>query len=440
MNTLLKNFEIVTSSNSPPIEHGSLMVRGGVIDEIYKTSSPDVEDKIDEKIDGRGRLLLPGFVNSHTHLGMTIFRGYAEDLNLQDWLENWIWPAEENLTAEEVYWGASLAAVESIRAGVTTVADMYFHMDQTARAIEEAGIRGLISYGVIADEMDSTGEKEVKRAVDLIDNWEDEANGRLKVALSPHAPYTCGEDVLKELSRLASDKGVPIHTHVAETKEEVERSLQEYGASPVARLESLGVLENDAMAAHCVHVSDEDITILSDYDVFVLHNPTSNAKLASGVAPVKKLRNAGVKVGLATDGTASNNDLSMINEMKTAALLGKLTGKDPKNLPVHDVYRMAVAEDVSSFSLEKLGAIKKGFFADLIAIDRDAVHWVPDYDSLSNLVYSAKSSDVSMVMVDGKILMKDGEITTVDEQEIKAKFGEIAEKYGEIRENKINLT
>lgn len=440
MKTLLRNFDILTTSKSSPIKGGSLLVNGGRIVEVLETRSPVPEEGIERVIEGRGRLLIPGFVNSHTHLGMTLFRGFAEDLNLEDWLEKWIWPAEENLTPEEVYWGSALAAVESIKAGVTTVADMYFHMDQTAQALEDSGLRALISYGIIAPEMSSGGEEEVKTGLALVDDWDGAAEGRINAALSPHAPYTCGDDVLTELSKAAEEKGVPIHTHLSETRDEVDRSVENFGLSPVARVEKLGLLENEVMAAHCVHVDEKDIEILADYRVLSLHNPTSNAKLASGIAPVAKMSTEGVDVGLATDGAASNNDLGMIKEMKLAAMLSKVSNGDPESLPVEAVYRMAVAEDVDGFGLGKLGKIEEGFKADLIAVDRNSSRWIPEYDPLSNLVYSGKSADVDMVMIDGKVVMEEGKVTTIDEVEVIEKVREIATKYGRIRQSKLSNT
>ncbi len=439
MKTLLRNFDIITTSKSPLIDGGSLLIEDGIIREV--TDRPPSEwngfaDGVDEIVEGNGRLLLPGFVNAHTHLGMTIFRGYAEDLQLDEWLEEWIWPAEEKLTPEEVYWGSLLAVIESIKSGVTTVADMYFYMDEAARAIEVSGIRGLISYGVIADGLDAHGQSEVEAAVRLIDDWDGAAQGRIGVALSPHAPYTCGDDVWRKIAAVAEDKCVPIHTHLAETRGEVDGSFDDYGISPVERLENLGVMKNDVMAAHCIYVDDKDVGILADHDVFCLHNPTSNTKLASGIAPVERLQQAGIQIGIATDGAASNNDLDMIEEIRLAALLSKVSGGDPENLPVRKVYSMATGEDVSRFGLEKGGAISEDMNADLIAIDRSAPHWTPEYDSLSNLVYSAKSGDVDLVMVAGKVLMDGGEIKTVDEQEVLNKVKEIARKYNTIRKGK----
>ncbi len=432
----LKNFDIPSSVSPNPIEGGSVIIQDGVIEEII--ADPSVENEIDgdKTINGRGNLLLPGFFNAHTHMGMTIFRGYADDIELESWLQDWIWPAEENLTEEEVYWGSLLALIESIRSGVTALADMYFYMDETARAIKESGVRGLISYGLIADELDEKGEKELKTALDLVEKWDGEASNRLKVALSPHAPYTCGNDVLKEVSSISGQKNIPIHTHISETKKEVEDSYEEFGCSPVERLADLGVLENEVLAAHCVHLDESDIELLAQNDVVVAHNPTSNMKISSGAAPVQGLSNRGIQIALGTDGPGTNNDLDMFGEMRQASFLAKLNSNDPTALSAEKTLAMATGKGMDKFDVSGPGVIAEGKRADLIGLKRDsAAHWTPEYRTTSNLVYSGKSSDVEMVMVDGKMVMVDGKIKTVDEGKVLDKVQEISQKYDKIRKN-----
>lgn len=429
----LKNFDILTSASSSIVKGGSVLVRDGRIEKVIPEDSGGDSISADRTIEGNGRLLLPGFVNAHSHLGMTIFRGYADDIELDSWLNEWIWPAEENLTPEEVYWGSLLGIVEAIHSGTTAIADMYFYMDQTARAIKEAGIRGLISYGLIADELDQSGREELKAGLDLADEWDWKANGRIRVALSPHAPYTCGDDVLKEVSKMADRKEIPIHTHVSETKKEVENSFEEFGISPVERLESLGVLENEVLAAHCVHLNEEDVEVLGANNIVVAHNPSSNMKLSSGAAPIKELREHGVEVLLGTDGPGTNNDLDAFGEMRQAAFLAKLQSDDPTTLGAGDTLALASGEPVDQFGLSDLGRIKEGNRADLIGLDRGAAHWTPEYDTVSNLVYSGKSGDVDMMMVDGNMIMEDGKIEDIDEEKVKNKVRQIGEKYGQIR-------
>ncbi|MFP4202267.1 MAG: amidohydrolase [Candidatus Acetothermia bacterium] len=392
--------------------------------------------KPDRTVEGERRLLMPGFFNAHAHLGMTIFRGYKDDVVLEEWLQDWIWPAEEELTPEEVYWGSKLALVEAIRSGTTAVADMYFNMDQTARSIEETGIRGLISYGLIAEDMDKAGEKELKEALELADEWDGSADGRIKVALSPHAPYTCGKEVLKEVSRLSRERGLPIHTHISETRGEVEESYEKFGVSPVKRLQDLGLLENPVLAAHCVHVNEEDVKTLKENDVVVAHNPTSNMKIASGAAPIEKMRQAGVDVTLGTDGPGTNNDLDIFEEMRQASFLAKLESDDPTALSAEDTLKIATASETDVLGFPGSGRIEEGAPADLIGVRRNPTYWTPEYDTVSNLVYSGKSREVDLVIADGEIVMEDGEIKTVDEREVINRVREIAEKYEKIRENK----
>lgn len=432
MSILLKKFDILSPEERSPAVNSSLLVQDGKIKSIFREGgeSGSTADKV---VDGQGRLLIPGFVNTHAHLGMTIFRGYADDIALSEWLHDWIWPAEEELTPEEVYWASSLATLESIRSGVTTVADMYFNMDRTAEAIEDAGIRGLISYGIIAEELDESGKREIEKAVELAENWDGAADGRLKVALSPHAPYTCSSAVLKELSRISGEKEVPIHTHLSETKGEVEESYEEFGLSPVQRLEELGVLDNEVLAAHCVHLDREDMEILKEKNVVVAHNPTSNMKLASGAAPIEELRRGGVKVTLGTDGPGTNNDLDMLEEMRQASFLAKLAANDPTALSADATLKIATASEVEQLGFSDLGKIKEGAKADLVGLKRDQPYWTPEYDTVSNLVYSAKSREVDFVMADGKLVMEDGEVNTLDEEKIVEKVRKIGEKYGKIR-------
>lgn len=433
MSILLRDFDILSPGNQSPASNSSLLVQDGEIKSILEEVGQEEIRSADKVVEGESRLLIPGFVNTHAHLGMTIFRGYADDIALSEWLEDWIWPAEEELTPEEVYWASSLAVLESIRSGVTTVSDMYFYMDRTAQAIKDAGIRGLISYGIIAEELNESGRREIETAVDLVENWNNAAEGRLQVALSPHAPYTCSSQVLKELSQISGEMDVPIHTHVSETKGEVEESKKEFGLSPVERLDELGVLNNEVLAAHCVHLSREDMEILKEKDVVVAHNPTSNMKLASGAAPIEELKQYGVKVTLGTDGPGTNNDLDMFEEMRQASFLAKLEADDPTALSAEETFKSATASEVEELGFSGLGRIEEGAKADLVGMRRDQPYWTPEYGTVSNLVYSAKSREVDFVMADGNLVMEDGNVKTMDEEKILEKVRKIGEKYGNIR-------
>ena len=291
-----------------------------------------------EAADWSGRqVAFSGFINAHTHLPMVLLRGLADDVPLQTWLEEHVWPAERNLTPEDVYWGSLLAIAEGIRSGTTTFFDMYFNCDEIARAVEESGVRAMLSYGMVAPSLDDRGREELKRSIDLVKRWNHRANDRIHVALSPHALYTCGHDVWRETIEQAQCLGVPIHSHVAETRSEVQEWIARTGMTPVRSLEELGAFAVPMVAAHCVHVSDEDIASLSEGNVTVAHCPKSNAKLGSGIAPVAKMLQAGVRVAIGTDGAASNNRLDMLDEMRSAWVLQRGRAENPSLLPSRDV-------------------------------------------------------------------------------------------------------
>ncbi|MFP4589044.1 MAG: amidohydrolase [Candidatus Acetothermia bacterium] len=434
MTILLRNFDLLKSPLQPLLQSSSLLIEDGVIEAI----DPDLDslETVDQVVNGEGRLLLPGLVNSHTHLGMTLFRGFRDDLALGEWLEDWIWPAEELLTPEDVYWAALLGIVEGLHSGITCFADMYFYMDSVARALRDAGARGLISSGIIAPELQGQGEEELCTAFKLVERWDGEAEGKISVALSPHAPYTCGDEVWKEVVRYSRVEKVPIHTHLAETEREIEDSLGRHGKKPVARLRELGVLDCDVIAAHCIHLEEDEIDILREADIRPIYNPSSNMKLSSGIAPVARMAELGMTVGLGTDGPATNNDLDMFEEMRVGGFLQKLASDDPSVLDAPSLLSMASSKGAAALGFDSLGSIKEGSRADLIALDRDAPHLKPEYDVVSNLVYAGKSSDVDFVMVDGKPVLQDGQVTNVDESTVYREVAERADKFRKMRSKK----
>lgn len=435
---ILKNFDILTDfTSNPSLKNSSLLVEDGRIAEIQEGENGFQEEvsSAEKVIEGDGKLLMPGLVNSHTHLGMTIFRGFAEDLPLRKWLEDWIWPAEDLLTEEEVYWGAKLGMAELIRSGVTSFADMYFFMDAVARGVEEAGLRANLSYGLIAEKLDEEGKKEVQKGLQLIDDWHGKAGGRIKVGLSPHAPYTCGDEVWKKILKEAEKRKVLIHTHIAETKKDVEESLEKYGLTPVKRLNRMGVLDQSVLVAHCVHLDEKEMEIIAEKQIYPAFCPSSNMKLSSGIAPTEALANMGVTEGLGTDGPSSNNDLDMFEEMRLIGFKQKFSTNDPTSMPAPEILKLATENGARATGMENTGRIEIGKKADLIAIDRKKPHWKPTYDVCSNLIYSAKSTDVELVMVDGNLLMEEGELKTLDEDRIIDRMEKIASKYAEVRKD-----
>ena len=377
----------------------------------------------DETIDCQEKLITPGLVNAHTHAAMTLFRSYADDMALMDWLQKKIWPAEANLTAEDVYWGSQLAIAEMLASGTTAFADMYFFMDQVAQACVETGMRASLSRGLIA--VDGPGQEErFAENEQLFKDFHGAADGRITVMLGPHAPYTCPPRCMEKVVAIAHRLGAEIHVHLSETKDEVEKCQRIYDKSPVALLNDLGVFDCGTLAAHCVWVSEQDIRILAEKKVRVVHNPSSNLKLASGAAPVSAMLEAGVTVALGTDGATSNNKLDLLEEIRLASFLQKLDRMDPTALPSRQVLQMAHQGGAAAIGQgDVLGRIEPGYKADLTIYNTTAPHWCPQHDLASILTYAAASADVSHTLVDGRVLYRNGEFTTIDIDRVKAETG-----------------
>jgi 5-methylthioadenosine/S-adenosylhomocysteine deaminase len=382
----------------------------------------------DSVIDCAGKIALSGFVNAHTHLAMTLFRGLADDVPLHEWLEKHIWPIEAKMQPEDVYWCTLLGIAEGLRSGAVAFADMYFHTDEVARAVEESGVRSLLSYGMIAPTLEQKGNSELSTARALVERWEGTADGRIRTAVSPHTLYTCGEDVWRAAVELAADLGVPIHTHVSETRRETEAWRAEKGESPVASLQRYGACRVPLLAAHCVHVDEDDIAVLAECDVSVAHCPKSNAKLGSGIAPVVAMRNAGVNVAVGTDGAASNNRLDMMEEMRAVWLLQRASNEDAMTPSAADVVQMATEAGRRALGLAP-GGLTVGGSADLVLLDADRLHATPPHDPTATLAYAADGLDVTDVIVDGRWLMKDGDLLTIDEEKVKAEVTRLLRRH-----------
>lgn len=416
---LIKNAAILTmEDNLQLIDRGGIMIEDGRIVAVGLNVTGDGEWQAEKVIDGTNKVVLPGFVNTHTHAAMSLLRGYADDLPLMDWLSKKIWPLEDKLTPEDIYWGSKLAILEMIKSGTTTFADMYFEMEETAKAVEEMGIRACLSRGMIG--VAPNAEIAMKESKAFIAKWKGGANGRITVMLGPHAPYTCPPEYLKRVINLADELNVGIHIHLAETKTEVEDIKKQYNEkTPVMLMEELGLFNRQVVAAHCVHLTQEEIETLAKRGVGVAHNPESNMKLASGIAPVPQMLEAGVNVALGTDGAASNNNLSMLDEIKAAALIHKVNTLDPTVVPAYQALKMATINGAKALGLEKeIGSIAVGKKADLIILGLDKPHLTPRHDLVAHLVYAANSSDIETVIVDGKILVEENKLISIDEQEI----------------------
>lgn len=398
-----------------------LLVSGDVATEGNRLIKVGPDGKVPQNweptriISGKNFLCLPGFINCHTHAAMTLLRSYADDLPLMHWLKKRIWPVEARLTREDVYWGTVLALIEMIKSGTTTFNDMYFFMEEAAQAVEKIGIRACLARGLIG--IGSQAELGLVESRELLERWQGGAGGRIKVWLGPHAPYTCPPAYLEKVLALAEEYHVGVHIHIAETMDEIDQIKKKYELTPVALLKEVGVFRYPVIAAHCVHLTEEDINCLAEHGVGVAHNPESNMKLASGIAPVVKMRRTGVTVGLGTDGAASNNNLDILEEMRTAALLHKAVNSDPLVLPASEVVLMATRDSAKALGLEKeVGVLKPGFKADLILLNLNQTHLYPRYNIVANLVYAASSHDIDTVIVDGKIVMENRKLLTIDEE------------------------
>lgn len=354
---------------------------------------------------------MPGLINTHTHAAMTLLRGYADDLPLMPWLNEKIWPFEDKLTDEDIYWGTSLALCEMIRSGTTTMLDMYASMDQVANAVLFAGTRAVLSRGLIGN--GPNAERALQENIDLVHRYHGAGDGRVTVMFGPHAPYTCSAQYLQKVKAAADRMNIGIHIHVAETQDEINIIRKQYGKTPVQWLDELGLFGGHVVAAHCVHLTPEDIEILVRQNVCVAHNPESNMKLSSGTAPIMALRANGVVVGLGTDGASSNNNLDLFGEMRTAAFQQKLFVNSTA-LPAYEVLEMATVGGAQTLGLENVGMLAPGFKADLITINMDQPHFYPRFSIPAHLVYAAHAGDVRTVMVDGKLLMEERKLLTMD--------------------------
>lgn len=422
----------------PDCFYGDVLIADNRIASIAERPDTLEESRAEQVINGEKLIIMPGLVNTHGHAAMTLFRSYADDMPLKDWLERKIWPIEEHLTGDDIYWGTMLAIAEMLKGGTTTFADMYFFMERVAEAVAESGIRAVLSRGLIG--FGDSAEKGLKETSDFIDNWHGAEGGRINVTLGPHAPYTCPPAFLKKVIAMAGKTDRPLQIHLSETKSEVEDSMREHNKSPIELVYDLGLFDHKVTAAHCVHVSDHDIAMMAEKNVTVAHNPGSNLKLGSGIAPIAKMLQSGIKVGIGTDGASSNNNLDMIEEMRLAALLAKGVAMDPTLVNARTALQMATALGAEALFLENTGMLREGCQADLIGLRYDRPHLTPLHDPLAHLVYAAAAADVDLVMVDGRLLLEQGELKTLDEEKIMAEAGRCAgrlvkakkEKKGEV--------
>ena len=380
-------------------------------------------------IDAGGGIIMPGLVNTHTHAAMTCFRGLADDLPLMEWLNDHIFPAESKLDQNKVYCGTLLACAEMIRSGTTCFCDMYLFEDAVARAAKKAGIRAVVGEVLYDFPSPNYGELEQGFAYteQLIVKWQDDP--LITIAVEPHSPYLCAPELLKRASTLAEDHRVPMVIHLSETQNEVAGMMDKYGRTPIGFLADQEVLAPNLLACHCVVLTDEDISLLRQFDVKVSHNPESNMKLASGVAPIPKLLRQDICVGLGTDGCASNNNLDLFLEMGTAAKLHKVTTFDPTVMDAATVLRMATIEGARALGIDHItGSLEPGKAADVIIVDTCKPHLTPMYNPISHMVYAARGSDVSTVIINGDVVLEKERYLTLDPEKVMADVKQIADE------------
>ncbi len=412
MSIVLKDIQYIDVMDGTVHKHKDILVEE---DRIVKIADTSPLITADEVITG-DLLVIPGLINAHTHLGMAYFRNYADDMDLDTWLNEAIWPLEDHLTPEDIYWASLLSLCEEIQSGTTTFCDMYLDMDRVGDAALEVGIRGVLGMG-----MTSFGdwEQKLEDTRKLYNEYHNQAGGMLKVVPAPHAIYTCNEEFLRIVFEMAHAMDGRIHIHISETKKEVEDAVANYGKTPVNYLLDLGMDKLDVIAAHCVHMTEEEMDRVDRKKFFPVNNPTSNLKLASGFAPVEGMLERGMKVSLGTDGNSSNNNQNLLEEMHLASIVNKAVNEDPESVSALEVLKMATIYGAEALGMaDDIGSIEEGKKADLAIFNLNSPSFTPRNNLVSAMSYSAGRDDLVHVLVNGKFSMKDREMVNVDLQKI----------------------
>ena len=411
MNILIENVKILTMADGEVIKNGNIYIEN---EKIKKITSDKIDFSYDKKIDGKNYLAMPGFVNAHTHVGMSLFRNFSDDVDLMTWLNEKIWPLEGKLIEQDVYWASLLSHAEMIMTGTTSFADMYYFEDQTIKALEKSKMRAQISRGLT---LEDKNYKKIEENIDLFKKYENSQNGRIDIAFGPHAVYTTDKNYLKEINKYAKKYNMPIHIHLSETKTENTDCMKRFNQSPTEVFEECGIFENKTIAAHGVYLSDKDLDILSKYDVSVVHNPSSNLKLSSGFLDCTRVINKKINLAMGTDSSASNNNLSMIKEISLTSLVSKYN--NPQNLKAYDVLKMATINGAKALGLDdKIGTLEEGKLADIILIDLNNPNHTPQNNLISSLPYSTFDKDVSYVIINGDLVYDDKKFVYLNEKEI----------------------
>ncbi|MGE6579026.1 amidohydrolase [Paenibacillus xylanexedens] len=415
MSILIQQATILTMKDADAPFMGDIRVEGDLIVQIADHIPPQPDDEI---IDGSNKVAMPGLINAHQHTPMSLLRGFSDDLKLMDWLERKMLPAEARMNPEDIYWGTKLSIAEMIRSGTTAFADMYIHMNEIAEAVKQTGMRASLTRGMVF--MEDDGGRRLQEAIDLVQRWSGAADGRITTMYGPHSPYTCPVEPLREVIALAVTEDIPLHIHLAETKEEVVKIRERYGMTPTEYLEEAGMFEQaHVLLAHGVHLNRRDIGRLKGMRGGVAHNPVSNLKLGCGIAPITEMLAQGINVGIGTDGAGSATTVDMFEEIKAATWLQKLDYGDPTRLPAKDVLSMATRGSASLLGLQnEVSILEVGRKADLILIDLAKPHLQPVHEVESLLAYSVNGADVDTTIVNGQILMRGRKLLTIDEEEL----------------------
>lgn len=412
------------------LTHHAILIRDGRILDLLPSADAELRYPTAKRIDLGTHVLMPGLVNLHTHAAMSLMRGIADDLALMQWLQEHIWPAEgKHVSADFVRDGTLLACGEMLRSGITCFNDMYFYPEATCAAVEQSGMRA--NVGMIAIEFPtpyaSDADDYLRKGFEVRDSYRD--SERIRFCLAPHAPYTVSDKTFEKILTLAEQTNIPIHIHVHETQDEIAQSLNEHGLRPLARLQKLGLLSPNVIAAHMVHLTEDEIDLCAAQGVNIAHCPVSNLKLASGIAPITQMLSKGINIGIGTDGSASNNRLDLLNELRIAALLAKGASMDATALPAHQALAMATLNGAKALGLDnEIGSLTIGKSADMIAIDLSSIETSPCYDVASHLVYAAGREHVTHTWVQGQLLLNDRKLTTLDESALRAKAAHWREK------------
>lgn len=424
MRTLVTNAYVLDMVGEVPnIEKKDILIENNIIKKIEKDIDKEID--VDEKINAKNMLVMPGLVNTHTHLAMSIFRGYKTDKKLMDWLENAIFPVEDKLKPEDIYWNSYLSCLEMIKSGTTTCNDMYLGMNKTLEAINDTGLRAVVAWCIKDDSI----KDKVEQTREYAKRYNNDENGKIRIYVSADAPHTCNPDTIKLCVDLAKELNTGIHIHLAETIDEETKIKSRYDKRSTEYLNDLEVFDVPVVLAHGIYVSDSDIEILKKIKGGISHNPISNCKLSSGICDVVKLRKNGINIGLGTDGIGSTTTMDMFEEMKTAAYLQKVNTMEPSSISAYDILKMATIEGAKVLGMEnEIGSLEPGKKADMIFIKTDKLHMCPANDVCANLVYSSNGADVESVMIDGKVIMQNRKMLNLDEKQVMRQVKKIAKR------------